>query len=343
MKAQFFSVLFLLSSIIYSQEVIDISVKGISDSKNDGAQQDRLEAILDAKIQACEKAGMKIESKTEVENFQVKYDYVESTSKGVLLPGFQIIDIGYTKDDTYQVVLTGKVEKVDEDGITNKELRYAKTLYEKKKHRECRLILEKLIKDKEKNVPDEHKEQAYYLYIRWGYAFDKEATYDKFTSYYPKSKFIKILAPFIEKTKEPIYDHKFEKTVDKKSWEKLEVTNGDRTYAKVIKLQEDTISFKDISDTEYKVAINYTLHTDKKGELVGNNIVVYLLTNDGEKYEIMDKFRNLTSRTSTAYHISTSGKRFGNLSISNILFKGSVPVKEPATCKLTFTVKQKAF
>ncbi len=343
MKTQLFFLLVFFITNCFAQEIIDISVKGISDGKNDGAQQDRLEAILDAKRQACEKAGMKLESKTNVENFQVVYDYVESSSKGVLLPGFQIIDIGYTKDDTYQVVLTGKVEKVDEDNISNKELRYAKSLYEAKKHSECISILKKFINNKEKDIPDAQIEQAYYLFLRWGYAWDAEGTFLKFKSFYPNSKYLKILVPFMEKSKEPLLDHKLEKTVDKKSWEKLEVINDKRAYAQIITLEDDTLTFKDISDIEYKISIKYTLHADKKGELVGNNVSIYLLKPDGKKHEIMDKFRNLSSKTSTSFHISSSNKRIGNFSISNILLKGSVPVKEPATCKLTLKVKQIAF
>jgi hypothetical protein len=37
-------------------------------------------------------------------------DFIESHAKAVLLPGFQIMDIGYMQDGTYQVVLTGQVQ-----------------------------------------------------------------------------------------------------------------------------------------------------------------------------------------------------------------------------------------
>ena len=52
----FISILLLLYVTASSQEIIDISVKGISDNKQEGAQKDRKEAIMDAKRQACEKA-----------------------------------------------------------------------------------------------------------------------------------------------------------------------------------------------------------------------------------------------------------------------------------------------
>lgn len=92
--------------------IIDVGVRGISDHNRDGVQQDRLEAILDAKRQACERAGLKIESATTVENFQMVYDYVATQAESVLLPGFQIIDNGYGEDGTYSVVLIGKVKSV---------------------------------------------------------------------------------------------------------------------------------------------------------------------------------------------------------------------------------------
>jgi hypothetical protein len=97
---------------LQAQETIDVGVRGISDTNRDGAQKDRQEAILDAKRQACERAGLKIESATTVENFQTVYDYVETQAESVLLPGFQIIDNGYGEDGTYTVVLVGKVQTV---------------------------------------------------------------------------------------------------------------------------------------------------------------------------------------------------------------------------------------
>jgi len=97
---------------VYAQDVIDVVVKGISDNTRNGAQKDRQEAILDAKRQACEKAGLKIEAKTTVENFQTVYDFIESKAAAVLLPGFQVIDNGYGEDGTYTVVLAGKIRTV---------------------------------------------------------------------------------------------------------------------------------------------------------------------------------------------------------------------------------------
>ena len=98
-----------MTTILSAQDVIDVAVKGISDDSRDGAQKDRQEAIMNAKRQACEKAGVKIEAKTTVENFQTVYDLVESQAAAVILPGFQIIDNGYGEDGTYSVVLVGKI------------------------------------------------------------------------------------------------------------------------------------------------------------------------------------------------------------------------------------------
>jgi len=99
----------IISDSINAQDIIDVAVKGISDNSRDGAQKDRQEAILDAKRQACEKAGLKIAAKTTVENFQTVYDLVETQAAAILLPGFQVIDNGYGEDGTYSVVLVGKV------------------------------------------------------------------------------------------------------------------------------------------------------------------------------------------------------------------------------------------
>jgi hypothetical protein len=106
------SILLCLFSIvsIAAAEVIDVNIKGVDDGIKTSRQQDYQEAVMNAKLQAIERAGAAIESITQVVNFQLKYDAVESKSKAILLPGFQIIDIGYVADGTYQVVLTGKIQ-----------------------------------------------------------------------------------------------------------------------------------------------------------------------------------------------------------------------------------------
>jgi hypothetical protein len=101
--------LFISTNLLLAQDIIDVAVKGISDNSRDGAQKDRQEAMMNAKRQACEKAGVRIEAKTTVENFQTVYDHVESKAAAVLLPGFQVIDNGYGEDGTYSVVLVGKI------------------------------------------------------------------------------------------------------------------------------------------------------------------------------------------------------------------------------------------
>jgi hypothetical protein len=91
-------------------ETIDVNIKGVDNGVKTSKQQDYKEAVMNAKLQAIEQAGASIESITKVLNFQLKYDAIESKSKAILLPGFQIIDIGYLADGTYQVVLIGKIQ-----------------------------------------------------------------------------------------------------------------------------------------------------------------------------------------------------------------------------------------
>ena len=113
MKIVSSALLFLLAiSSIATAEIIDVNIKGIDDGRKTNRQQDYREAVMNAKLQAIEQAGASIESITKVVNFQLKYDAVESKSKAVLRPGFQIIDIGYVADGTYQIVLVGKIQTI---------------------------------------------------------------------------------------------------------------------------------------------------------------------------------------------------------------------------------------
>ena len=69
--------------VLGAQDIIDVGVRGVSDASRDGIQKDRLEAILDAKRQACEQAGLRIESNTTVENFQAVYDRIETQAAAI--------------------------------------------------------------------------------------------------------------------------------------------------------------------------------------------------------------------------------------------------------------------
>ena len=202
----------IFCSTLIAQEVIDITVKGISNSENDGAQKDRQEAIMDAKRQACEKSGVRLQSNTNVENFQVTFDYIESKAAAVLLPGFQVVDVGYMQDGTYQVVLSGKVKVVkeenEEEHISAKELRYAKSMHDKGEHYESSKLLEKYINSEEENVSETLKEEAHYLYIKWGYSFNAVRDADKFAAFYPESDKVKVLSQFAEFSKNKQIEYK---------------------------------------------------------------------------------------------------------------------------------------
>jgi len=100
--------------LFLAAETIDIFEEGISNATKDGEQKDYQEALMDAKRKAVEKAGVSVKSKTELKNFQVEFDYIESQAEAVLLPGYQVKKIGYAADGSYHVVLLGKVKRVEE-------------------------------------------------------------------------------------------------------------------------------------------------------------------------------------------------------------------------------------
>lgn len=101
-------------------EDIEVSIKGVDDGIRTTKQRDYQEALMNAKLQAVERAGVEITSVTKIEDFQLKYDTIESKSKAILLPGFQIMDIGYQPDGTYLVILIGKV-RTQSKGTVSRE------------------------------------------------------------------------------------------------------------------------------------------------------------------------------------------------------------------------------
>lgn len=108
-------ILFLILMVVLplvAQEIIDVSVQGLSDGIKNDKRQDRDEAIMDAKLQAIEKAGVNFKTITQIEDFTLKYDLVESKADACLMPGFQIIESGYGEDGIYGVVLEGKIRTI---------------------------------------------------------------------------------------------------------------------------------------------------------------------------------------------------------------------------------------
>lgn len=115
MKKLYFIILLGIVGSAVSADTLTVTIKGLDDGRKTIRQKDFQEALLDAQRQAVEQAGVRIESKTTVLNSQVQRDFIESQAKAVLLPGFQVIDIGYTADGTYQVVLSGRVQVVKQE------------------------------------------------------------------------------------------------------------------------------------------------------------------------------------------------------------------------------------
>lgn len=121
--AKFLSVI-LISILLPSVALcgtIEVVIRGMDDGVKTSKQNDYREALTDAKLQAMERAGVEISSITKVVDFQTRYDQVESKSKAVLLPGFQVMDMGYQADGTYEVVLSGKVQSESADAIPENE------------------------------------------------------------------------------------------------------------------------------------------------------------------------------------------------------------------------------
>jgi hypothetical protein len=112
--------LFIFTASGFAEE-IQVSVKGIAKGTKN-RQRDYKTAVLDAKIKAIEQAGADIESLTQIRNYQVKEKTVEAKSKGVILPGYKIEDIGYVADGTYQIMLIGKIQVGEGTGIKGKEI-----------------------------------------------------------------------------------------------------------------------------------------------------------------------------------------------------------------------------
>ena len=184
----------LVVPCISDAETIDVQIKGVDDGAKTTKQRDYKEAVLFAKREAIERAGVKIKSMTTVKDLVVNSDYIESKAEAVLLPGYNILDMGYSADGTYQVVLFGKVKTVSE-GIDSKELRYAKSLMDRGEKAKAKKIITDII---ENSKDDNAVAEAMYCQVLWKFASDERDIFEKLKAYYPNSKYVSRLESVLE-------------------------------------------------------------------------------------------------------------------------------------------------
>jgi len=347
------SIFLLLCFTVFAQEVLDISVKGISDNKKEGAQKDRKEAIMDARRQACEKAGLQIKSKTTVENFQTVFDYVESESEAVLLPGYQIIDIGYVADGTYQVVLTGKIKTVVEEKISAKELRYAKSLYDREKYSECKQILEKYLDNKENDAPEALKEESLYLYIKWGFSFNAQEDCEKYAAFYPDSPKVKKILKYKEFSSKPIIKYLIDFSVDHTKWVKFDSKIEDDIFTKQNIVLLDTLDIRDFLGDTVKLLALFVIYQDNQTNPHKPCAYELSLTywnakipspSENDFKLIYNRIKIFKKASSKTFQVSPSGKWFGNFKLKNYQIKGMTPfADEEYTYNLKFDIYPQGF
>lgn len=347
MLFKIFFIISIFSITVFAQEILNITVKGISDDKNEGAQKDRNEAILDAKRQACEKAGVKLKSQSQVENFQVVFDYVESKAEAILLPGFQVIDVGYMADGTYQVVLSGKVQVVEEEEqISAKELRLAKLLYDRGEYSQSRAILEKYIDSDDINVSESLKEEALYLYIKWGFSFRVKADCEKYAAFYPKSEKVGNILAFGTFAENPLLDFKEDIKAENSNWQEGEFLIDKETFQKKKTIFSNERKLKDYHGREIEIKVEYSIF--QKDDLDEKNPAGYELIIsskiNGEDTEIVNRLKELRRTTNNTFQHSSSGKRFNHFSLKSFQVKGDVPLEQDEfNYNIRFTVFQKSF
>ncbi|MBC8277095.1 MAG: formylglycine-generating enzyme family protein [FCB group bacterium] len=199
----FLLIIFIFISA-YAAE-IKVTIKGIDDGIKTSKQQDYNEAVMNAKLQAIEQAGAEISTITEVHNFKVKYDLVESRSAGILQPNFQIMDIGYQTDDTYLVILTGIIKTSEEEGGTDgeKKFRMAKLLLDTDKDKALKLFEE--VVDEHNNCP-KADEALYYLIVKsWDDMNTLKERLIKLKAYFPESPYISQAEDFLSGEQRKIY------------------------------------------------------------------------------------------------------------------------------------------
>ena len=177
-------ILLLATPCISTANVIDVQIKGVDDGVKTNKQQDYNEAVLFAKREAIERAGVEVKALTTAKDFVIHSDYIESKAEAVLLPGYNVVDVGYQKDGTYLVILIGKVKTIAE-GIDSKELRFAKSLMDRGQRPKAEKIVDNIIKN---SKDDNAVAEAMYCQILWEFTKNEIDLFEKLKAYYPNYK-----------------------------------------------------------------------------------------------------------------------------------------------------------
>lgn len=112
-----------------AQTTLEFAVEGVSDSVTNDLSKDSTEAVIAAKLNAIEQAGVSIQAALDLGNFNLKHEWVERMAEATLLPGSQLVDFGYGGDSLYYVSLFGEVytgDIISENLEGDKKYRLAK-------------------------------------------------------------------------------------------------------------------------------------------------------------------------------------------------------------------------
>lgn len=186
---------------VFSQDVVSFQIFGTDDGIKSNREQDYKEALLDAKIKALDRVGIQIKTETEISDYNVIKEIVESKSEGVILPGMSITEMGYSDDGFYQVLIIGEI-KSGANGVIHKKLKYVLKLYQRLEYDKAKVELNKIINTSNE---DELVAEALYLKIKWKFAENYLDEFEKLKVTYPESKFVekaKIIVDNFQKKEE---------------------------------------------------------------------------------------------------------------------------------------------
>jgi hypothetical protein len=240
----------------------------------------------------------------------------------------------------------------EEEQISAKELRYAKSLSVRGKHSECEKILLKYIDSEDKEVSEELKEEAFYFFIKWGYAWDVVESFHKFAAYYPDSKHLARLEAFAAFAPNPLYQQNGTYKTKAGDWQKTEFDHKDIKFTKTIKVMSDTVLFNNFRSRQQSIIISYFIFStdDEQPETAYHLLVQYYDGNVKQGYaadalkNVIDYKRVYQKNSSPSFQHSSSGKYFGNYRIKHYAVKGDVPkTAGPFEYTIKFDVFQSSF
>jgi len=148
-------------------------------------------------------------------------------------------------------------------------------LFENGEYSKSRSLLEKYIDSDDINVSESLKEEALYLYIKWGFSFNVKTDCEKYAAYYPKSQKVGNILAFGNYAEKPLLNFNNDFSAENNEWMDGEFTVDKETFQRKKTIFSTERKLKDYHGRKFDIIVEYAVF--QKDDLEEKNPAAYVL------------------------------------------------------------------